>query len=125
VTAGQDDPDPTRSPLHAKGQHDTHNTGGDQRDPEQKGQQCRGEERILEGEKAGDDVERTEQQPEQKPAPCLDLKGVKHLGGAGDQHHDPDHEHTYDGRHDDATERDQPGDQIDNPKRDDPAPLGA
>src|SRR6516164_11367095 len=52
--AGQDDPDPTRSPLHAKGQHDTHNTGGDQRDPEQKGQQCRGEERILEGEKAGD-----------------------------------------------------------------------
>jgi len=44
---------------------------------------------------------------------------VEHLGDAGDQHHDADYKEGRDRRHDDATERDGPGDRIDDPERDD------
>ena len=80
--------------------------------------------RVLEGEKSGDDVKGAKQQPEQKLT-GLDLERVDHLGDAGDHHHDADHEHGGGGGHDHTAERDDAGNHKDDAERDDPTRLGA
>ena len=65
---------------------------------------------FSERDEAGDDVEHTEQDPEQEFAPALDLEGAEHFGDAGDDHHHADDEDTRDGGHRDAAKRDKPGD---------------
>jgi hypothetical protein len=75
--------------------------------------------------KAGNDVEHTEQSPEQEFAPALDLEGAEYFGNAGDDHHNADDEDARDGGHHNAAKRDKPDDEIDGAQCDDPAPLGA
>jgi hypothetical protein len=84
-----------------------------------------GEQRVLECDEAGDDVEHTEQDPEQEFAPGLDLEGAEHFGDAGDNHHHTDDEDARDGGHHNAAKRDKPCDEIDDTECDDPARLGA
>ena len=81
--------------------------------------------RILERDEAGDDVKRTEKNPEKEFAPALYLEGAEYFGDAGNDHHHADDEDACDRRHHDAAKRDKPGNQIDDAERDDPAPLGA
>src|SRR5580704_11782573 len=123
--AGQQHPDPGRFPFHAEGQDDPHDAAGQQRCAENEGEQRGGEQWILERDEARDDVEHTEQDPEQEFAPALDLEGAEYFGDAGDDHHRADDENARDSGQHDAAKRDKPGDEIDDAERDDPARLGA
>ncbi len=98
--------------------------GGDQRGAENERQPHRGQQRIVPGDEAGDDVKDAEREPEQEATPGLDLKRVDHFGDARDHHHDADNEYGRHRRHDDAAERDHAGDDVDHAQRDDPAPFG-
>ena len=108
-----------------KARNDPHDARGHQRCAENEGEQHGGEQRILERDEARDDVEHTEQGPEQEFAPALDLEGAEHFGDAGDDHHHTDDEDARDGSHRNAAERDKPCDEIDDAECDDPARLGA
>ena len=93
--------------------------------PSTKSQHRRGEQRVLERDEARDNVENAEQEPKQELAPGLDLERIDDFGRAGDQHHDPNHEHSHDGCKNDAAKRNKSGDHVDNSKSDDPARFGA
>ena len=67
----------------------------------------RGQQRILERGEAGDDVKNSEQKPEDKPPPGLDLERVDDLEDSRDDHHDSDHVNRRHRRHDDAAKSDQ------------------
>jgi hypothetical protein len=67
-------PDPGHFLFHAERQNNPHYTRGDEREPEQQSQHCRGKEGIFECEKTGDDIKDTEQYPKEKFTPILDLK---------------------------------------------------
>ena len=56
--------------------------------------------------------------------PGLDLEGVDDLGDAGDEHHDADDQNARHGRAEDAAERDDPGDEVNDAEGDDPPPFG-
>src|SRR5262249_9337825 len=121
--AGQHHPAPRRSALHAERQHDAHDARDQERGSQQQRQQHRRQQRIFEGDDAGEDVERAEQQPEDELAPGLDLERVDDFRDAGDHHHYADDEHARHRRGDDAAERDQADDDEDDAERDDPAAL--
>jgi hypothetical protein len=80
---------------------------------------------FLECDKAGDDVEHAEQDPEPEFAPALDLKGAKYFRDAGNDHHHADDEDARDCGRRHAAKRDKPREQIDDAECNDPAPLGA
>jgi len=83
--ARQRNPNPGRFLLHIERQDKPHDPRNNQREPEHERKHRRGKERILEGDKAGDDVENAKQKPEQKFAPGLDLEGIDNLCNACDQ----------------------------------------
>jgi hypothetical protein len=53
------------------------------------------------------------------------LERINDLRHTSNKHHDADYEDAHDSRHDNAAERDQPGDNIDDAERDNPTPLCA
>ena len=66
----------------------------------------------MEGDKSGYDVESAEQNPEQELTPTLDLKSTHDFGHTRDNHHDADKEDTNHSGGEDATERDQSSEDI-------------
>ena len=54
----------------------------------------------------------------------LTWKALMTSATPGDDHHDADDQYARDGRADDAAERDDSGDEIDDAEGDDPAPFG-
>ena len=103
--AGQRNPDPWRFGFHAERENDPHDARYNERCTQQEREQHRREQRIVERQEAGDDVEHAEQRPEHKLAPALDLECVDHFGDACDDHHDADNENARHRRHDDAAKR--------------------
>src|SRR5208283_6137952 len=84
----------------------------------------RGQQRIVERDKAGDDIEDAKGEPEQEPAPSLDLERADDFENAGDQHHDADNIDAGDGGHDDAAKGNHAGDDVNDAESDDPTPFG-
>src|SRR5437762_8178476 len=58
--------------------------------------------------KTGDDVEHTEQSPEQAFAQALDFKGVNDLGNPGNNHCEANDKHARHRRYQDASQRNEP-----------------
>jgi hypothetical protein len=53
------------------------------------------------------------------------MEGMNDFGDARDDHHGADHQHARHGRHDDAAEGDEAGDDVDATESYDPAPPRA
>jgi hypothetical protein len=51
------------------------------------------------------------------------MEGMNDFGDARDDHHGADHQHARHGRHDDAAEGDEAGDDVDATESYDPAPT--
>jgi 8-oxo-dGTP pyrophosphatase MutT (NUDIX family) len=123
--AGKHHPAPWRALPHARGEEDADEPADDQGEAQQQGQDGRRRERILQADDAGEDIECTEQQPQDAMAPVLGIeRGDDLLSGAAEQHHEAD-DIDRDGRREDVSGQcDHAGDHGDDTEGHDPAPSG-
>src|SRR5690242_412576 len=109
--------------LEMEAQHNANDSGDDEGDAQDQRQHGGGQQRVFHREEAAEDVERADQDPEQRAAEPLHAEAVDDLDHAADDHHGADPEDRDDGGFDDAEKRDGAGDDEHHAEADEPPPA--